>query len=191
MLPGFGAAESELSFYFGEGDRLLGGHSSMGPMLDYAALYYVPRELRAALENVTVWHHPARPPTDQYVPNDDALRRFGRVGRRLRDAATRWPDAPAILAAYFGAEGDRFGRLPCGRTGALLRFTSAGLKMIERQRTKERGAKLKVTDAMRAENAAAQNANALLGQAMVEARAQLVRAIEAYTGRSVYQEAAE
>lgn len=208
FLPGFGGAEAELSWFFGEGPGLLGGQSCMGPMLERASMYHVAPAVRRATprESVTAWpactFHRDKS-SDGWTPDDGALARFGRVSRRLRDAGQLWPDAPALLQAYYSDEGDRFGRTRIGRMGALLRFTSAGKRLIEKQRAKERGAKLKgISDAMRIENSVAQvgmgigtaeNTQSLLGQGLTEARALLTRALEAYTGRSITpcQDAAE
>lgn len=185
MSPGVDPrVEAELTWLHGYGSATLGGQSWMGPMLDHAELYYTPCDEahRARVREVTVWPTPRKRHTEAHEPNDHAISRFTRIVEKLRDADARMPGASRVLAEYFGEPGDRFSRLTEGRIVALYPLTTAGQKLMQKQRAKAAGERAASLDG-------ATNQLALMARS--QAWALLAAAVHAYQHRHSHSEAAE
>jgi len=142
--------EAALDWFFGEG-QTLSERSTMGSMLERAEMFHVPRpapdeELRLALLD---WHeHPwleppgaltarptlGAPPPSGQAPDESRLQRYAYVSRRLCRVAEREALHVAVLAAFYGDQGARWGRTPHGRIFAVYALTDAGTELLKRAR---------------------------------------------------------
>lgn len=139
--------EASLSWYFGEGQACF-ERSTMGAQLDRLALFGMqhapsPELVAARAEwREQPWLEPpgaltARPRAESrqssgYTPDETALSRFARVSRRLREVGAVDALSAAVLAAYYGDQGARWGRLPQGRVFAVAPLTEAGFELLRR-----------------------------------------------------------
>jgi hypothetical protein len=62
-----------------------------------------------------------------YVPNDESMRRFARVSRKLRLMSTQQVE---VLARYYGDIGSSWVLSPAGRIGAVYPMTACGKALI-------------------------------------------------------------
>lgn len=77
------------------------------------------------------------------APNDKDLFRYAEASRRVSAIAAVDPTAAAVLQAYYGDQGARWGRTELGRIVAVIPLTEAGRELLRRadERSKKRGGK--------------------------------------------------
>jgi hypothetical protein len=66
-----------------------------------------------------------------YEPDDGALRRYAKVSRRLTRLEGSDRQSAAVLQAYYGVDGLRWGGTDHGRLTAVLPLTRAGARLID------------------------------------------------------------
>lgn len=185
-----------LSAYFGDGRA---ERSISGGILEHAELYSY-REAKQPKDWVALGvddHHAnclcpicseditARPTAESRGGTKEDPESFDghmasekrRVGQRLSALLKLDPSAHAVLAMWFGDEGERAERTAqkggVGRLDSLLTMTETGRAVLQRMFKAERGAKLDLTDQERMENAvAASGAKVNLKKDLAMARAE-------------------
>jgi hypothetical protein len=68
-----------------------------------------------------------------YEPDDGALRRYAKVSRRLSRLENQDRASAAVLQAYYGVDGLRWGGTDHGRLTALIPMTRAGARLLEHE----------------------------------------------------------
>lgn len=147
-------AEAALDWYFGEGASLF-ERSTFGAMLERSSMYKVkrtvdPELMRARLEREPHEAPPgaltARPksgqaPSSGYTPEESLLSRYARVSRLVRAVLEQDELSAAVLGAYYGDIGARWGRSPYGRIFAVYPLTAAGRELLRRERARQSAGK--------------------------------------------------
>lgn len=83
------------------------------------------------VETGAVGMAPAQQGEGGYEPDDGALRRYAKVSRRLSRLERQDRASAAVLQAYYGVDGLRWGGTDHGRLTALIPLTRAGAKLID------------------------------------------------------------
>lgn len=159
MTPAQIKATSDLTWYFEHGIPSF-ERSAMGPMLERADLYRVPRSIDHDLLRANFARKPHEPPAfaitarptrethpcEREEPTRALLVRYGLVNRRLSHIARIDPQAARALAHAFGSDGAHWARHERGRCVALFRLVPAGEALLARSR---RVPGIPLTDAQR------------------------------------------
>lgn len=153
--------ESDLEWFFGFGQSVVGGGSNFGAMLQRAELYAFsgepdndallsgtestskPRKVEASRQPLTARPRSLRQPGEAVEPEHHGLMKLGRVSRALKTLAAEDVVAARAIETYWGDEGARWGVSKYGRLASLIRFVPSGHRLLEAAREKARSVLLK------------------------------------------------
>jgi hypothetical protein len=129
----------DLEWYLGEGMCVF-WRSTFGPMLERQ--HNLAKDHRGnwiPKSKVDSWLTVAISPTQHepsYTPSDEALSRFARVSRILREIEHTDPTSVRVLEAYYGDVGCRWGASDIGRIASVYPITKSGGMVVKAARAK-------------------------------------------------------